>query len=81
MLFTYYLSFPTSNVCHSKNEGGGLRVDLSLEFGLDTEYHNNNHRRRSSVQEVILTLGNEIQRVPDLVVTGAKKVFTFSLIL
>ena len=49
-----------------------MRVEPSLEFGLDTERHS--QRRRSSVQEVILTLGHEIQRVPDLVVNEAKKV-------
>jgi hypothetical protein len=52
---------------------GELKVEPSLEFGLDTPHHN--QRRRSSVQEVILTLGHEIQRVPDLVVSEAIKVF------
>ena len=49
-----------------------LRVNPSLEFGLDTQPNNN--RRRSSLQEVIFSLGHEIQRVPDLVVNEAKKV-------
>ena len=53
-----------------------LRVNPSLEFGLDT--HHNQNRRRSSVQEVIISLGHEIQRVPDLVVTEAKKVTRMS---
>ena len=49
-----------------------LRVNPSLEFGLDTQPNNN--RRRSSLQEAIFSLGHEIQRVPDLVVNEAKKV-------
>ena len=49
-----------------------LKVNPSLEFGLDTQHNNN--RRRSSVQEAIVSLGHEIQRVPDLVITEAKKV-------
>lgn len=54
----------------------GKLVEPSLEFGLDTSYQNNNNhgRRRSSVSGVILNLGHEIQRVPDLVVNEAKKV-------
>ena len=61
-------------VRYRENEEIFLRVEPSLEFGLDTERHS--QRRRSSVQEVILTLGHEIQRVPDLVVHEAKKVLT-----
>ena len=57
---------------YRENEEIFLRVEPSLEFGLDTERLS--QRRRSSVQEVILTLGHEIQRVPDLVVNEAKKV-------
>ena len=53
-----------------------LRVNPSLEFGLDTQHNNN--RRRSSVQEVFVSLGHEIQRVPDLVVTEAKKVINMN---
>ena len=59
-------------VYHRDKEEIFLRIEPSLEFGLDTERHS--QRRRSSVQEVILTLGHEIQRVPDLVVNEAKKV-------
>ena len=59
-------------VDYRDNEEIFLRVEPSLEFGLDTERHS--QRRRSSVQDVILTLGHEIQRVPDLVVNEAKKV-------
>ena len=57
---------------YRNEELGHLNVEPSLEFGLETSQHNK--ERRSSVQEVILTLGHEIQRVPDLVVTEAKKV-------
>ena len=64
--------FLQKNVNYRGNEEIFLRVEPSLEFGLDTERHS--QRRRSSVQDVIFTLGHEIQRVPDLVVNEAKKV-------
>ena len=68
------MNFYSQIVDYRDNQEIFLRVEPSLEFGLDTEQHN--QRRRSSVQDVILTLGHEIQRVPDLVVNEAKKVLT-----
>ena len=64
----------------------GRLVDPSLEFGLETSNHNENNndnhgKRRSSVSGVILNLGHEIQRVPDLVVNEAKKVIIQKLFL
>ena len=64
----------------------GRLVDPSLEFGLETSNHNENDndnhgKRRSSVSGVILNLGHEIQRVPDLVVNEAKKVIIQKLFL
>ena len=67
------MNFYSQIVDYRDNQEIFLRVEPSLEFGLDTEQYN--QRRRSSVQDVILTLGHEIQRVPDLVVNEAKKVF------
>ena len=66
------MNFYKKNVNYRGNEEIFLRVEPSLEFGLDTERHSQG--RRSSVQDVIFTLGHEIQRVPDLVVNEAKKV-------
>ena len=67
--------------CFSDAIATGRLVDPSLEFGLEISHHNNNDdnhgRRRSSVSGVILNLGHEIQRVPDLVVNEAKKVIFF----
>ena len=64
----------------------GRLVDPSLEFGLETSNHNENNndnhgKRRSSVSGVILNLGHEIQRVPDLVVNEAKKVIIQKMFL
>ena len=53
-----------------------LKVNPSLEFGLAGPQNEPSllNRRRSSVQEAIISLSHEIQRVPDLVVTQTKKV-------
>ena len=73
-----FTDFILSIYIYSATPTNNLIVNPSLEFGLDTHHLQDgevsNKRRRSSVQEVIVSLGHEIQRVPDLVVSQTIKV-------